>query len=272
MAIRCWLLAVLLWLLNLAFGAAFAGATGYWLQHVLAGSLATRTLLYDLDPNIFVDLYRRHDSGFAMLLGVACFMGAAYVGLWCWLHGIVIFTTCSKRRVRLTDTLLPAFGVFPRMLRLLLVAAWALALLSVVCGGLAFLVSQAAERCSVGIPREWAAALAGVVWLVGYIFLVAVHDHARIRLCAQGEGAIEAYRWAFGFVTHGGERAFLLAVCLQVTAFMVWAAFQAVGMWMHPHAELGTVGVLLWAELVLLARMLVRLWFFAAQGDLQCAA
>jgi hypothetical protein len=272
LAVRCWPLVAALWVVNVAFGAGFFVASSVWLNHALDDSLPTRTLLWDLDPNVFIDLYYRHDTGFLMLFGIACFMGPVYLLVWCWLHGGIIFQTYSKGRMRLADAFLRATEVFPRMLQLLVIAAVMLALLTGVVGGAAWCALAATLAYPSEIGWYWIGAAAGAVWLVGYVFLVAIHDHARIRTCASGEGAIRAYWWAVRFVIRGGEHALLLAVVLNVTALVVWAAFQAVSETLRPDKGLGMVGILVWGELFLFVRMVLRVWFFAAQGDLQSPA
>jgi hypothetical protein len=272
LAVQCWPLVVVLWLVNVAFGAGFFLASSVWLNHALDDSLPTRTLLYDLDPNVFIDLYYRHDTGFLMLFGIACLMGVVYLLVWCWLHGGIIFQTYSKGKMRLADALLHATEVFLRMLQLLIIAALMLALLTGVVGGAAW----CALAVTVASPSEigWyqIGVATGAVWLAGYVFLVAIHDHARIRTCTSGEGAIRAYWWAVRFIIHGGEQALFLAVILNVTALVVWAAFQAVGGTLQPDKGLGMAGILVWGELFLFVRMVLRVWFFGAQGDLQSPA
>jgi len=272
LAVQCWPLVFVLWLVNVAFGAAFFLASSVWLNHALDDSLPTRTLLYDLDPNVFIDLYYRYDTGFLMLFGIACLMAVVYLLVWCWLHAGLIFQTYSKGKMRLGNALLHATEVFLRMVQLLVIAALMLALLTGVVGGAAW----CALAVTVASPSEigWyqIGAVAGAVWLAGYVCLVAIHDHARIRACASGENAVRSYWWAVRFVVRGGEHAFLLAVVLNVTAMITWAAFQAVGGTLQPDKGFGMAGILVWGELFLFVRMVLRVWFFGAQGDLQSPA
>jgi hypothetical protein len=116
---------------------------------------------------------------------------------------------------------------------------------------------------------EQIAAGAVMVWIVGYVFFVAVHDHARLRAARSGAGAVPAYRWALAFVLHGGERAYGLACALQLSALVLWLAYQAVGLTVPVTALLGLTGSLLWGEAMVWLRMWVRVWFFAAQNELQ---
>jgi len=257
---------------NVAFGAAFLVISGYWLDRVLDGALATRTLLYDLDPNVLVDLYYRHDSGFEMLVVIACLMAVAYLLLWCWLHGAVIFKTHKDGRMDLAHAFVRAVETTPRMAVLLLISSVALLLFTAVVAGAAWWAFSA----SVARPSEmlwyWIGAAAASLWVVGAVFLVAIHDHARIQVCVGGKGPAEAYWWAVRFVTRGGERAFLLAVLLNLTALLVWVVCESVNLGIRAGAGLGMTALIVWGEVFLYARMMVRVWFFGAQADLQSPA
>ena len=96
-----------------------------------------------------------------------------------------------------------------------------------------------------------------------------MHDHARLRVRRAGQGPPAAYRWALGFVLRGGERAFPLACALQLSGAVLWVVYQAIGLTVPMTAVLGLTGSLLWGEAFLLACMWVRVWFFAAQNELQ---
>ena len=85
-----WPLAVVFWLINALFGVLFALAAGYWLRMRLDGSLATRTLLENLDANVLVDLYLHHGEGLRMLLVVAALLARCTPLLWWWLHAVII--------------------------------------------------------------------------------------------------------------------------------------------------------------------------------------
>jgi hypothetical protein len=101
------------------------------------------------------------------------------------------------------------------------------------------------------------------------LLLTAVHDHARIRVCATGEGFWTAYRWAWRFILGGGERAFLLAAALQLISLSIWVTYQSVSMAFPAGSIVGVFGSLFWGEMFLFVRMWMRVWFFAAQSELQ---
>ncbi len=264
---RSWLLALVLWGINALFGVVFAFAGGYWLSLALDGSTATRTLLKDLDPNVLIDLYYHHGMSFRMLVVLAAFMGVVYALLWCWLHGVVIASVKGVSGSA-SETWRRGLESAPVFSRLLVVASVVLAAFTALIGGAAW----AAHRWTIASPSALLpygiAAVAAVLWVIGAVFLTAVHDHARIRACAGG-GAWAAYRWAWRFVVRGGERAFLLAAALQATGFALWIGHQAVSMKVPVTAIVGVTGSLLWGEVFLLARMWMRVWFFAAQSQLQ---
>jgi hypothetical protein len=155
------------------------------------------------------------------------------------------------------------------MAALFLIALAALALWSAAVGGAAYGMIRATRADPSPLIWYRIAGAAALLWVPGYVWLVAVHDHARIRACATGAGALAAYAWAAAFVTRGGERAFALALLLQLSAVSIWAAYQAVNLNFPMGAVLGLTGSLVWGEAFLLGRAWVRVWFFAAQNDLQ---
>jgi hypothetical protein len=268
-ALRCWPVAVCLWLINAAFGVLFALASGFWLTIALDRSLATRSLLRHLDAGVFIDLYHHHWEGFAMLLAVGALLALVYLGLSLWLHGVVVAAVRAPSGTPLGELFrrgVNAVGVFARIY---LVAAGALLAVSAAIGATAW----AGLRWTVTSPSPYvtesiAGAAAGV-WVLCCVFLVAVHDHARIRARAAAEGALAAYRWAVAFVLRGGERAFLLALLLQATAFALWAGYHLLALREPLGAVLDVTGSLVWGEMFLLVRVGVRLWFFAAESELQ---
>jgi hypothetical protein len=263
-----WPLALMLWFVGMAFAAAFGWAISFWLVHALDGSLATRTLVNDLDPNVFVDLYFHHWEGLRMLLPIAVVLAIVYVILWAWLHGVVVHAVRS-REAALTESFWRGLSLSPVYLRLLVVATLFLAVFSFAIGWGAWSARNYAAEGSTALIADLAIAAGVAAWWIGYVFLTAVHDHARIRAAATGEGALAAYGWAWSFVARGGERAFLFALLLQASALVLWGAFELVTLRGSVAALLGVAWSFVWGELFLLARMWMRLWFFAAQSELQ---
>ncbi len=267
-AAKCWPLSAALWLVNGVFGVAFAVASGYWLARALDGSLATRTLLRDLDPDVLIDLYLYHGEGFRMLLVLALFMGAVYAILWCWFHGVVILAVGAGRRADPGETWVRGMEAAPVLAQVLVIAASILVLFSAGLGGAAWLVIRGTLGGPSAMLPYYIGGGSAALWLFGCVYLVAVHDHARIRACLSGQGAFASYGWAWRFVLRGGEKAFRLAVALQVTALALFIAYQWTGAVFQTTAGLGVTGSLLWGQAYMFARMLMRVWFFAAQSEL----
>jgi hypothetical protein len=152
---------------------------------------------------------------------------------------------------------------------LLLLAALAVAAFSAAVGCGAWTAWSWTSESSTALLSDLVVAGGASIWFIGYVFLTAVHDHARIRAAATGAGALAAYGWAWAFVGRGGERAFLFALLLQLSALVLWAGFQFLSLRVPVGALLGVAWSLVWGELFLLARMWMRVWFFAAQSELQ---
>jgi hypothetical protein len=274
-ATRRWPLIVTLWMIGAVFGTGFALASGTWLTEALDGSLATRTLARAIDANVLVDLWYHHAEGLHMLLVLAIVLAVIHTVLWWWLHGVIVVSLQHDAAER-GGELGQSRGVWtgglalaPVMAQLFAIALIVLSLFSAAVGGPAYLLVRwtRSEPAAYIWYEIGGAALA--MWLLGWVFLVAVHDHARLRAGRTGESAFAAYRWAFAFVLHGGERAFLLACALQLTGLALWLAYHAVAVGVPMSAILGLTGSLLWGEAFLLLRVWVRVWFFAAQNELQ---
>jgi hypothetical protein len=157
----------------------------------------------------------------------------------------------------------------PTMAALFVIATLVLALYSGAIGGVAYALMR--WTWSDPSPMIWyrIGGVALLLWTGGFVLLVAVHDHARIHACRGSAGALEAYRWGFAFVLRGGEWAFLLALLLQLSAVALWAAYQTVNLAFPASLALGATGSLVWGELFMWVRAWVRVWFFAAQSELQ---
>jgi hypothetical protein len=266
---RLWPFIAFLWLINAVFGVLFFLAGAYWLSLALDHSLATRTLLRDLDPNVLVDLYHHHGESFRLLAVIAGLMAVGYVVLWFWLHGTVIFAVRASKGTVSGAAWRSGLHTTAGMGRLFALAAIVLALLT----GLVAVAAWAAWWWTIASPAAMLTyqilGSAALIWAIGVVFLTAVHDHARIRYCVTGQGAWASYRWAWRFVLRGGKRAFLLAVGLQLISLSLWGTYHSVSMAFPVGALLGVAGALLWGQMFLFARMWMRVWFFAAQNELQ---
>ena len=264
-ALRRWPLVVALWLIGGAFGAAFALASAAWLDMALEGSLASRTLIQQIDPDVLVDLWYHHGEGLRMLAVVAGLLAVAHTVLWWYLDGVVVASLRDEDREpwRIATTLVPV------MARLYGLAIGMTLLWSGAVAGPAWAVVRSTREH----PGAWLwyqlGAVAVVVWLLGMLVLVAIHDHARLRAGLAGDGALRAYGWAAGFVLHGGRRALPLALLLQLSAAAVLIAYELSGLLLPVADHVSLTLALLVGPLFMLARCLVRVWFFTAQRRIQ---
>jgi len=271
-ALHSWPLALTLWLVSLLFAAAFASASACWLAQVLDGSMATRRLYRDLDPNVLVDLYHHHGASFRLLLVSAGLLAALYVIVWVWFHGAIVATVRANGKLKLRDSLRDGLDLAPIFGRLLVVAASALTMLSGAVGAAAWWLVRRSSAGPSEMTRYYIIGIALLIWLMGAALLTAVHDHARLRAAAAGSRALAAYWSAMRFVCAGGELAFPLALLLHAAGVVIWLVYQTASANISVTGRLGIGGSLLWGEVFLFARVGLRVWFFAAQHELQANA
>jgi len=266
-ALRRWPVVIVLFIANLAVGLCFTGAAWSWLSESLDNSLASRTLLTDLDWNVFVDLVAHHGHSLHMLLAAGVVLAIPTLLLGIWLNAAAVVAVGEDGS--LGDCLRRGLTLFPRFLRLSVLSN----LLSAAGIGTAILVARWLTRWTADSTSEltfYVIVGTGTVLTAALlVFLVAVHDHARVRSTARGTGAVSAYIWALLFVTRREWRALPLAVLLLGTGFVLWVVYQTVGMLVTTNSSHGIVLSLAWGEGLLFARMLLRVWSFAAATELQ---
>jgi|SRR5215468_8364170 len=267
-AAQRWPVIIALWLIAAAFGATFALASGTWLTDALDGSLATRTLFRQLDPDVFVDLWYHHREGLQVLLVLAAVLAGIHTILWWWLDAVVVYAV-QPVEDETAGIWVRGLALAPVMAQLFVLALVMLGIFSVGLGAAAWLLMRWSRESPSAMIWYQIGGVAAALWVIGYVFLVAVHDHARLRVGHSGQGALSAYGWALRFVSSGGERAFPLACALQLSGLVLWLAYQAVGWSVPMNAVLDLTGLFLWSEAYLLARLWVRVWFMAAQNELQ---
>src|SRR5512140_2206328 len=113
---RRWPLAAILFSASYVFGFGFSAGTWTWLASALDKSLATRTLLTDLDMNIFVDLFAHHgDSLWMLLLGGGSLAVVAWF-LAVWVNALTIVAVGEE--LALSAAAHRALDVYARFLRL----------------------------------------------------------------------------------------------------------------------------------------------------------
>lgn len=263
-AMRRGALVIALWLIGAGFGAAFALAAALWLGLALEGSLATRTLLQHIDADVLVDLWFHHRESLAMLAVGAAGLTAVHVMLWWWLDGVIVAALAGRSG----SPWRAGFGLAPVMAQLYLIAIAIMTVWTAAIGG----ATWAAVRATRESPDAylWGQLIGGalLLWALGMVVLIAIHDHARLRAGLAGAGAATSWRWATAFVLVGGERAIPLAFLLQVSALLLYAAYRTASLAVPLTELIGLTGSLLLGELFLLARTWVRVWFLAAQREL----
>lgn len=266
-AARRWPVVLILFLGSLVAGLSFAAAAWVWLSVALGKSLATRSLLTDLNVQVFIDLFVHHGESLRML-GLAGFVLAVlFACLGVWLNAIAITAVGSEHST--PECLVRGVQLYPTFLGL-----WALTNVCMLGSALALvLVGRLLTRWTAESASEMTFyyVIAGSV-LMGallWLFFATVHDHARVRSRAAGAGAVRAFGWALMYVGRWRERALPLAVLLCGSSVMVWAAYQGVSHFVAADSALGVAISLLWGEILLLARMFLRVWWFAAETHLQ---
>jgi hypothetical protein len=269
MALQRWPVALALFLANLAFGLLFSVAAWRWLAAALDHSLATRTLLAHLDMNVFVDLFVHHqESAQAWLLGgallalVSCLLAV-------WSNAVAVVAVGEEGP--LADALSRGVALYPTFLGLWLMSSVAQAASAGAAVTMGWMLVRWTAESSLEMSWYWASGAGVAVGALLLFFFSVVHDHARIHCTATGSGAARAYGWALRLVAVREPRALPLAGILLATGLAAWAVYQAVGALIPTHSGPALAASLLWGELLLLFRMALRVWLFAAETELQRA-
>jgi hypothetical protein len=262
-------LVTVLWLVSLVFGGLFAALSGTALAVSLNDSWVSRSLLYDLDVTAVIALFVHAAPTLKLLAASAAALAVLYVIMWLVLHSAIVTAVCSPDDLTVTDALQAGTSVLPVFARLFLLAG---AVTALSLGAVALLtraVMAVARDGASEITWELAAAGGLVAGALVLVFCMAIHDQARIRAAGAGTGAWSSYLWAMQFVLAGGQRAYLLAVILQAVGLALWLVYQGVAALIDTNWMAGVVAALVWSELYMAARMVVRVWGFAAQASLQ---
>ena len=266
-AARRWCVVLTLFAGHAAAGLGFAAVSWWWLALALDKSLATRTLLTDLDANVFIDLVFHHGESLQMLGLAATLAAVGFVIIGIWLNAAASIAVATEEPtaecVRRGQTLL---GTHLRL--------WVVAMMvNAVCVGAGLVVAHGLARWTAESAGEmtyyWALGAGSAVAAVSLCCFTTVHDHARVRTVVAAAGALTAYAWAITFVFRSERRAVPLALRLFATAFIAWVVYQCVGMLIVTHSAVGVSLSLLWGEMLLFARLLLRVGCFAAAAELQ---
>ena len=266
-AARRWRVVLVLFVANLAAGACCTAAAWVWLSDSLDNSLASRTLLTDLDWNVFVDLFVHHAHSLQMLLVGSLMLALPVVLLGVWLNAAAVVAVGEDGTTG--ECLRRGVSLYPTFFRLSVLSN-ALCVGAAVTGVLAgrALVHRAAES-STEMTLYLAVAAGALVGAVLLVFLVTVHDHARVRCTASSAGALSAYAWSLRFVARREWRALPVALVLLFIGFVLWVVYQTIGMLISTTTTHGIALSLIWGEALLLARMLLRVWTYSAATELQ---
>ncbi len=262
-----WPVVLLLFAVNLAYGLIFTAASWSWLSLALGRSLATRTLHADLDANVFVDLIMHHGESLGLLLMSGGALAAMFALLGVWLNATAVAAVAEDGNLaRWMNRGAQLYGPFLRL--------WMLTgVLCVASAGATFFLGRWLVRVSAESPVEstfyWVSAGCAALGAGLLLFWSTVHDHARIRVAAAGGGAALAYVWALRFAVVRERRAVPLAALWLAGGGVLWAIYQTVGMLMATTSGPELAVSLIWGEMLLAARMLLRVGLFAAENDLQ---
>lgn len=266
-ALRRWPVAALLFAASCVPSFVFSALAWSWLADALDRSLATRGLLTDLDMNVFVDLLEHHGEGLWML-GLA---GLLLAGV-CWLIGVwlnAVTIVAVSDDMPLAAAAHKGLDLYVRFLGLDLLAVLidALVLIATVAVSrwLIHATAEAPSEAAVYVIVGGAAAAGGTLLAL----LTTAHDHARIHCAATGAGALGSYGWALGFVVAQERRALPLMAMLLGTGGAAWLVYQSVGTLLVTTSTPGILLAMLWGEALILCRVFLRLWRFAAQAELQ---
>jgi hypothetical protein len=267
LALRRWPLVLLLFLASLLAGLSFTAAAWAWLAVALGSSLATRTLLTDLNVQIFIDLCIHHRESFKMLLLAGSMLAAAFVALGVWLNAAAIASVGEE--ISTANCLLRGLRLYPTYLGLWVLGNGCMLVSAVVlflsCRCLARWTAESAAE----MAPYWIVAGGALVGALVWVFFATVHDHARIRSRTVGAGAVRAFGWALAYVARRQSRALPLAALLLGTSAALWATYHSLNRYLATNSALGVALSLLSGEALLLARMFLRVWWFGAETHLQ---
>jgi hypothetical protein len=269
-ACRYWPVVLMLFAAGVAAAVTFGAAAWCWLSVALGRSLATRTLLTDLDAQIFIDLVAYHSEGFALLLTTGLVLAGC-----CWLLGVwlnAVTVAAVAREMAWWQSPLEGCRAFPTYLCLCAVInlAQAAVIVGLLFGGRAVIRWTADSATEMAF--YWISGTAVLLGGAVVFFLATVHDHARVRAAKTGASALAALRWALRYVGYQDGRALLLAIILLVTSLLVWLFYQTVSGIIRTDTAFGVTLSLVWGEALLLSRAFLRVWWFASASHMQSAA
>jgi hypothetical protein len=260
-------LVALVFAVSFAGGCVFMACAWVWLASVLDGSLATRTLLTALDVNVFIDIASNHTGSSSMFILSGTVLTGAAAAAWVGVNGIIVAVVGRD-----CDTLsegvaagLAKYAGFAGLWVAAMVAHAAVFGAAYVAARLSMdlLADGSSERAYVAIAA--ACTMAGLAMLLG---IATIHDHARIRCVETGEAAWRCGLWACAYVMRE-RRALPLALSLIITTVLGWSVYQGVSSSIAADSTFNLTISLVWAQVFMAFRALVRVWAFASAAHLQ---
>lgn len=266
-AVRRWPVVLILFAATVVWALGFAAMSWNWLAAALDNSLATRTLLTDLDMNVFIDLSAYHAEGFWMLMQAGVILAVLFALIGIWLNATAVVAAAGGAPT--LDCVRGGLSLFSTYLQL-----WIVIMLlngGAVAG--AALLGRGLSRWMTETTHDgsfyWAAGAIVVVTAFLLVFFTTLHDHARVQSALTGKGGMSALVWAFRFTTQREWRALPLSMLLLANGLIAWAVYQSLARLIAADSTTGVLLSMLWGELLLLARMLLRMWTFGAAVTLQ---
>jgi hypothetical protein len=269
-ACRRWPIVIVLWLAGVAFALAFTLTASNWLDRALDESFASRSLVWDLNFNLLGDLLAHHRESLTVLWVVPVMLVVFFLLFSVWLTAGAV-AGVQDPDVAFTLAEFWAGGI--RRYRVFLRLWLAVTGLEITTLAAVAAVVRGANRWWVESPNElsryFVLGTGVTVAAAMLLVLVVTHDHARIYAVRKQAGAWQALRWASWFVVRGDRRALPLAAVLLLAGGVLWLVYQPIaGLIPVTSANLVTVS-LLWGQVLMLGRALLRVASFAAQTDLQ---
>jgi hypothetical protein len=266
-ALHRWPLAGVLFLFSLFGAGAFMGCAWIGLAVVLDASLATRTLLTSLDIDVFIDIFIHHRSELVALAVTGIVLAVGLSLLWIWVNAAVASAVTTERRPLATSFVGGAARYWTFLIMWLLAMTAHVVVVIVSYVGWRLIGFSTAESTNEMTPY-WAMAACIIGAAPVLLLVTTIHDHARIRCVETADGAGRCMAWAVAYVLRQ-PRAVGLTVLLVVTLGVAWMPYQAVSELIPATSALGVAASLIWAEMFMALRALLRVWAFAAVAALQ---
>jgi hypothetical protein len=266
-ALLNWRLVGLVFVISLCGALAFMACAWVWLASVLDQSLATRTLATSLDVNVLIDVAAHHGNALATFGLLCAVLGISGSFVWIGVNGVIL-ATVSGRLESLADA-----GHFGLARYTLFAKLWIAAMLAhALAIGTAYIGGRWLADVAADSHEELTYyAIVSACFLFGLLAMLMVatiHDHARIRCLDTGDGAWRSGLWASSYVLRE-RRALTLALSFAGTALAGWAIYQFAGSFVSADSPFGLTISLIWAQMFMAFRALLRVWVFAAATELQ---